>query len=334
MYFKDAQTGQIFRVNGNTNSIELVSSLPPNTPLSQGQTMNQIANQYGVSMPGGATPTQTTGPTTTAPIYSGAPVFNNPTPTPSTAGPSSSGPATNTSDATLGIDTSGLSPDQQATFGTYAQWLQQMINTGNMINPALQITPKTTADFLSAATDQIHPYYATQLSAAIDQLKTSFANDSTTLSNNENAAENTYGRNLKTLQGNEADNGFALSGIRNTDEQNLATDTQNSLNSARQSFGTTANNNVLSFANRFGGNAAMGLNLTAPTPAPRVVAGENSFDKTGGTTPLYTLSPSVYSGLIGSDQNAETSATNSLASGLASNANAVAGSRSLTALTQ
>lgn len=63
MYFKDAQTGQIFRVNGNTNQIEIVPSVPAGTSLSQGQTMSQVANAYGVTLPGGTTPTANPQPT-------------------------------------------------------------------------------------------------------------------------------------------------------------------------------------------------------------------------------------------------------------------------------
>lgn len=63
MYFKDSQTGQIFKVNGNTNQIEIVSAVPSGTSLSQGQTMSQVANAYGVSLPGGKPPTASTPPT-------------------------------------------------------------------------------------------------------------------------------------------------------------------------------------------------------------------------------------------------------------------------------
>ena len=61
MYYKDSQTGQIFKVNGNTNQIEIVSSVPAGTSLSQGQTMSQVANSFGVSLPGGQAPAGSNG---------------------------------------------------------------------------------------------------------------------------------------------------------------------------------------------------------------------------------------------------------------------------------
>lgn len=56
MYYKDSKTGQIFRVNGNTNMIEIVASVPAGTPISQGQSMDQVANSFGVKLPGGSNP--------------------------------------------------------------------------------------------------------------------------------------------------------------------------------------------------------------------------------------------------------------------------------------
>lgn len=82
MYYKDAQTGQIFRVNGNTNKIEVVSqsSIPAGTPLSQGQTMSSVAKAYGADLPGASTTppakaTSTTPPATTT-TSSGSPTIS------------------------------------------------------------------------------------------------------------------------------------------------------------------------------------------------------------------------------------------------------------------
>ena len=200
-------------------------------------------------------------------------------------------------------------------------YLTKLQQNGQIINPNVAITPDQLAAFTTQAASQIHPYYATQLAAATDSFLSGLGYNTEQFKNSVQQSQQQYGRNLDTLSSNMADVGFAQSGIRNKKEGDLASDTQNNLDQMRSSLFNTSQNAARSFAQQYGGSGVP----QAPTigAAPRVLSGKSQFDTSGSQQGLYSLDPSIYSRLIGSEQNAEKQATDSLASQLATNANSL-----------
>lgn len=236
----------------------------------------------------------------------------------------------------LGINADFVQPGQsvslsQATLGhegglpqVTQQILDGMKAKGLTLNPNVPITPQTAQEFLSFAANnigsflgqaqkEIAPYYATQLKLAADSLGKSLGYNEEQLAQNEKDLQTRYSDTLKQIGVTSADQGFAQSGIRKLQEQNLATITQNDINQGRRNLAYNAGNAVASFAQRYG---STNLPNVGSSSMPRVLAGESNFDTSGPPSPFYQLSPDVYNGLTGSEQFAETSAEQQRASQL------------------
>lgn len=210
---------------------------------------------------------------------------------------------------------SQLPPEQQALYNRLDQMLSDLAKRGQVINPNVQITPEKLAEFASQAKGQIEPYYASQLKVAKDQFLGSLGFSQEQIFNQEKQYENQYRNSLRTLGTNAAEQGLAQSGGRVLNEQNLAQDIQNTIDQNRRQLQFNAGNTASQFAQNYGyGNLP-----TAPqfTSAPRVLPGQESFQQTGVSSPFYQLSNDVYSGLIGTQQNAQKQAEGTLARTLA-----------------
>jgi hypothetical protein len=196
-------------------------------------------------------------------------------------------------------DLSGLPPGYADLYNQLETYLKKLQANGQVLNPNIQIDPSQTATFLAQAHNEIDPYYSGQLKLAIDTLSKSVNYATGTQANNEANAQTKYGRDLSTLQGNLADQGFSQSGIRNKQENNLAEDTQNTIDEGRRTLAYNIGNASNTFAQKYGSASAPSFSMGA---SPRVLAGESKFDTSGPNSNLYTLSPNVYDGLVGSEQ--------------------------------
>lgn len=206
-------------------------------------------------------------------------------------------------------------PQQQLLDQMFA-YLQKLEAAGKALNPNIQITPEQTAAFMAQASNEIDPYYATQLKIAKDQLLTSLGYTQDQIAMQETQAQKQYNENLRQIGSTAADQGFAQSGIRQRQEQNLASDTQYQLSQARKAAALSAGNAAGQFAQQFGGAnlpTAPGLNSM-----PRIVPGSEGFKYVGESAPLYQLSPGVYDGLTGSNQYEQNVAKRTRASELES----------------
>lgn len=236
--------------------------------------------------------------------------------------------ATNISGGTTGgsqganSGSTGSNPDLGPYADLYKQmqdYLTKLQQNGQIINPNVQITPDQLAAFATQAASQIHPYYATQLAAATDSFLSGLGYNTDQFKNSINQAQVQYDRNLDALGSTSADQGFAQSGIRQKKEGDLASDTQNNLDQLRGSLFNNSQNSARQFATTYGGANVPG----APTigSSPRVLPGQSQFDTSGSQQGLYSLDPSIYQRLIGTEQNSEKQATDTLASQLATNSN-------------
>ncbi len=222
----------------------------------------------------------------------------------------------------LGINETFVPPGQnvslqQATEGTSGgqvggqtsvtdqlkQYIESLYNQGYVLNPNVQLTPEKIAEFTAQAANEIDPYYKTQLKLAREQLLSSAGYTVNQIGQYETHLEQTYGRQLKSYQGGEAEKGFAQSGERVLGEQQLAQQTQQQILQNRQSAQQTLANQGRTFAQQYGGlfgeSTPQGPQIGA---MPTISAGSVNFDRTGGSSPFYTLSSDVYSGLTGEQE--------------------------------
>ena len=187
--------------------------------------------------------------------------------------------------------------------GTLMTALQSVLDkwtqAGYAINPNVTITPELTAQFMAQAHNEIDPYYSNQLKVATDQFMTSLGYSANQIVQNEQNAQIQYGRQFKQLGETAAEQGFAQSGIRQRQEGELATDTQRSLDASRAAFQNATNLAAGKFAGEYGYSNLPGMTISN---APRVLAGQGTFSQDTTQSPVYSLSPSVYSGITGSQQ--------------------------------
>lgn len=200
----------------------------------------------------------------------------------------SSGPRPSTGDPGLDEALSGLE-----------DYLNQLEARGQVLNPNVQLDSKILAKFTEQAEKEIDPYYKTQLKLARDSLTRDLNYSAEQLGRDEQDLERTYQKQVRTIGENSAEQGFALSGQRQRSERDLALDTQNTIENNRRQLSFNAGNAVGQYARQYGSE---NLPETQIGNTPTVGAGETGFGKANGTRQLYSISPNVYAGLVGSNE--------------------------------
>lgn len=225
--------------------------------------------------------------------------------------PSTSGGQTSPQ-ASTGLPSTG-NPVYDQLLSTLQGYLDQLQKRGQILNPSVEITPQKVAEFLSQAQNEIDPYYASQLKIAKDDLLRNLGYSAEDIQKQEQQTEAKYGRQLRQIGEQSAEQGFALSGLRQRREQELAQDTQAQIDQARRQLQFNAGTTVRNFAQQYGTPPS---EFSTIPGAPQVAAGESRFLRSGAQTPFYELSPDVYSGLVGSKQFEQRAAVQSRASQL------------------
>jgi hypothetical protein len=196
-------------------------------------------------------------------------------------------------------DLSGLSPAEAGLYKELQTYLDKLHAQGQTINPNVQITPEQAANFLAQAHGEIDPYYQTQAKLAKDDLLKSLGYSKDQIAAKEVADQATYAKGVRSIAGNSAEQGLALSGGRVRQENDFANTTNASIDAARRQLSNSAQGLASDFAAKYGGASTPTFNLPS---APRALAGIEQFQSGGGETPFYNLSPDIYSGLTGSEQ--------------------------------
>lgn len=187
--------------------------------------------------------------------------------------------------------------------------LEELKRRGQTINPNVTITPEKAAEFLAQAQKEIDPYYSEQLKQARSSLLRDLGYTRDELTRFEGELEQKYGLSVRRLGEQAAEQGFALSGLREQEEAELAQGTQRQLDQQRRQLGFSAGTAGIEFARRFGTQAGF-PSPTLPRPA-RVLGGSSSFIREGGEVPFYEISPSLLEGITGTEQFAQRAATKS-----------------------
>lgn len=256
---------------------------------------DRINSQTTNTTPPGTPPTTTqTQPTTTL------------TPTTPTS-PTTGSPTT--------PDLTGLTPELQALYTRLEEYLARLEQQGQSINPNITITPEQIAEFTHQAEGEINPYYSSQLQLARENLLRTVGYSTNEILEQERTAAQKYQKNFRKLGETFADTGFAQSGLRNVSEGDLASETQSSIDSNRRKLEFGVGDLTRSFAQQYGTPEVPQFNIAE---TPQFGAGEKTASFGSGSRSLYSLDPSVYGNLVGSQEFNRRSAVSNRASQLES----------------
>ena len=118
--------------------------------------------------------------------------------------------------------------------------LQQMKDSGKIVNPAIEITPELIKQFEEQAIAEYSPYYKGQFSAIKGDLETDLSYLSEQYKRAVESKETTFKQNLETQREAEASRGMIFSGGRMTREQSLAQAEERSIAGLGTSLGYQA----------------------------------------------------------------------------------------------
>ena len=190
-------------------------------------------------------------------------------------------------------------PTYDQLFSELVALVKELRNRGQVLNPNIELTPQQIAEFTAKAEGEINPFYSSQLKLARETLLRSQGFTTDDVLRQEQDLERKYGTSVRRLGESAAEQGFALSGLRQRDETELAQETQSSIDTNRRNLGFQAGSQALAFAQQYG---ARELPQTNIQEAPRVVAGQSTFQRPTGSSAFYNISPSIVDGLVGSQE--------------------------------
>lgn len=215
-----------------------------------------------------------------------------------------------------------LGPVYSKLYKTLDNYLDEITKRGQRINPEVKITPSSVArfmkqaetdldDFLPYAEKELKPFYETQLKLARESFLRNVGYTEQELLDTEGELERQYTKGFRQLGEQAAEQGFALSGLRQRDEQELMGETQRKVDYNRRLFDKTATNAAADFAKTYGTGQLPSASIAS---APKVGLGGFTRDTTN--QPVYSLSPETYAGLTGEKEFEQRSAIRSRAAEL------------------
>lgn len=185
-------------------------------------------------------------------------------------------------------------------------FLSELQKRGQVINPNVPITPERVTEFMAQAQSdlsqfvpfaekEITPYYEGQLKLAREDFLRSLGYTSQEVLLKEQELERKFIKAGRQIGEEAAERGFALSGARQQQEQELIGEAQRELAAGRRELGFKAGTAAREFAQRFG-TAQL---PTTPIPTTPKVTGLGAFEKPIATQPIYEISPETFAGLTG-----------------------------------
>lgn len=198
------------------------------------------------------------------------------------------------------------SSTEDALLGSLESFLARLAQNGQMINPNIEITPEKLAEFTKLAESEINPYYSGQLKLARQSFLSDLGYSTDQILLNEQNLEKKYRQGLQNIASNSAESGMALSGARNIEEQQLGEQAQQEIEQNRKKLSYEAGKSASQFAQKYGTSELPQYSMTsAPTimrPTQGVTADTSVFSKGTSQSPVYSLSPDVYEGIVGSEE--------------------------------
>lgn len=190
-------------------------------------------------------------------------------------------------------------PQLDATLSSLQGYIEELEKRGQVLNPNIKIDEATIAKFTKQAEAEINPFYATQLKLARENLLTNAGYSRDEILRNEEDLERQYKTAFRGIGESAADQGFALSGLRQRDEGELARTTNEAIGQGRRQLNFQTGQDARGFAQQWGGRDMPDLSIGE---APSVGSGELAFNRGGQSRSLYSLDPNIYDSLVGEQE--------------------------------
>lgn len=202
-------------------------------------------------------------------------------------------------------------PQEPTILDIAQEALKALEQKGLTINPKVEVTPEKLAEFLKFAEDEVNPGYQTKLRVSREKLLRNIGYDTETIQQFEAEQERKYGKEVRKLGENYAEQGFALSGRRVRDERELAEGTQRTLDEKRRQLDFETGNEVIGQIENYGSRNLPNIPQIGETP--RVLPGQGTFQRSGNQRPLYSLSPGLMDNIVGEQEKQKSLGVRSLA---------------------
>lgn len=214
------------------------------------------------------------------------------------------------------IETTG-NPTLDSILTGLGGYVQNNLAQGNVVNPALQITPDLVSKFLQQAHTQVDPYYRDQMNQELDNINASLKNLGAQYGFAQGDAQAQFQQGLATSREAAAGAGTAFSGGRGLNEQNMLSAQNRTLGALDTAYQQKIGDTLRAGAAKIGTNT-MGLPSTANFQLPSLVGQRATLEGArGGTVGGNSLdlgyNPSNYSlgSLVAGPQGYSSALTNS-----------------------
>lgn len=208
-----------------------------------------------------------------------------------------------------------LSPDLLEAYLPVINSLNGLIESGNMINPDIEISPAQAAEFLNQAKTELDPYYQEQIGFAQKDLDESFQRLQQDYENGIDRLERDYVAQTYIQDQNEADAGTTFSSGRVTRRNDLAQKTSDKLADAATELARGAQDAGTNVERVIGSNSVGTVpSRSIKTLSAAFTPDQRGFNQTGSRT-LFTPSGNI----MGSLQKEREVATKNRASELEGN---------------
>lgn len=178
------------------------------------------------------------------------------------------------------------------------------VSQGYQLNPNLTLDQGTIDQFLTQATNAVHPYYAQQIKGIQDQLGRDTGQVTSQYQNTQADEQQAYKSNLGNAREQYAGNGLAFSGQRGLGETNMQNSENRTLNQNALNYGNQVGDLARNAEKQIGTSNMTGFQLpNSPTYSASLSGNSGGFDTTGSTTSSYA--PGGYN--VGSLTSAEQS---------------------------
>lgn len=166
-----------------------------------------------------------------------------------------------TTDANGNVTFNTGDPALDTALGSLSSFVTTTLAKGNVVNPALQITPDLASQFLQEAHSQIDPEGQQNLTDAIDGINASLSNLQNQYENSTAEQQAQFEQSVASERNTSGDNGTAFSGERGLAENYMLGSENRSLASLGSTYATNVGNTLRTGAAAVGTNS-LGLNGT------------------------------------------------------------------------
>lgn len=235
-----------------------------------------------------------------------------------TNGTNVSNVTTGTNASSSGINIGGINydtgnADTNAALKAIYDSGKTTVSQGYQLNPNLTLDPSTINQFLTAATNSVHPYYAQQIKGIQDQLGRDTGQAQAGYENNLANEQQSFKSNLGNAREQYAGNGLAFSGQRGQGETNMQNSENRTLNYNALQYGNQIGDLARNAEKQIGASNMSGFQLpTTPSYSASLSGDKGGFNTNGNTSSSYSSGGYNVGSLTSAEQSDIANRQNSL----------------------